>query len=247
MKSVGLGVMLLALASGEVFSAEWGEFSEGPDTRWLNDRDMVLLKDFQYVGPDSVVWLAPQGSVVNGASIPRFAWSIIGGPFEGRYRKASVIHDVACDEKSKSWRDTHRAFYNAMLAEGNDPIKSKIMYAAVYHFGPRWGVDRSYWFSSIPARRLDDRINQLQVDAGEGFEVALVNPGERVKVPRGFFWQGDIDQVQGAIVEVRQVQPDYSEVEFNRIKGEIESKELSIEEIEGMSVNDMRVGFEYGE
>jgi hypothetical protein len=29
-------------------------------------------------------------------------------------------------------------FYTGMLASGVEPMNAKIMYAAVYHFGPRW-------------------------------------------------------------------------------------------------------------
>lgn len=99
---------------------------------------MVLLQPFEFIDPKGNHWLAPKGSVVDGASIPQFAWSVIGGPFEGLYRSASVIHDVACDKKSKPWNLVHEVFYQAMIASGVNLTKAKIMYAAVYHFGPRW-------------------------------------------------------------------------------------------------------------
>lgn len=108
--------------------AEWG-----PD-----GRTMTLLAPFEYVDARNEHWVAPKGAVVDGASIPQFAWSIIGGPFEGRYRNASVIHDIACDEKKRPWNLVHETFYWAMLTSGVDATKAKIMYAAVYHFGPRW-------------------------------------------------------------------------------------------------------------
>jgi hypothetical protein len=74
------------------------------------------------------------------ASIPKWAWSFIGGPYEARYRDAAVIHDVACVEKKRSWKATHEMFYFAMLAAGGlyDTWQTKVMFAAVYHFGPRW-------------------------------------------------------------------------------------------------------------
>ena len=65
-------------------------------------------------------------------------WSIIGGPFEDKYREASVIHDHYCDEKTDTWQNVHLVFYNGMRAHGVDPLKAKLMYAAVYNFGPRW-------------------------------------------------------------------------------------------------------------
>lgn len=106
---------------------------------WEEDgRQMRLRENFYYIDPMGEVWEAPSGSIVDGASIPSFAWSIIGGPFEGKYRNASVIHDVACVTKERTWAATHLAFYNAMLASGVSRTKAKIMYAAVYHGGPRW-------------------------------------------------------------------------------------------------------------
>src|SRR5687768_7819159 len=65
---------------------------------------------FRSIDPKGQQWLAPSGSMVNGASIPQFAWSIIGGPFEGLYRDASVIHDVACEQKARAWEAVHESF-----------------------------------------------------------------------------------------------------------------------------------------
>jgi hypothetical protein len=115
------------------------KFSGTVKAEWLTDgRNMKLLEELTYVEPYCRAWVAPAGAVVDGASIPRFAWSVIGGPFEGRYRDASVIHDVACEEQSAPWEYVHLTFYYAMLARGVDTKTAKIMYAAVYHFGPRW-------------------------------------------------------------------------------------------------------------
>lgn len=111
--------------------------------RWHADgRTMSLVQDFAYEDPGAERWNAPAGSVVDGASIPRVMWTIIGGPFEGLYRDASVIHDVACVARSRSWREVHEAFYFAMRASGVGEVQAKVMYAAVYHFGPRWTSSR---------------------------------------------------------------------------------------------------------
>jgi hypothetical protein len=83
-------------------------------------------------------WTAPKGWVTDGASIPRAAWTVAGGPFEGKYRAASVIHDVGCDQRTETWQDVHEVFFLGMMASGVEPWRAKIMYAAVYHFGPRW-------------------------------------------------------------------------------------------------------------
>lgn len=117
----------------------WGHFEGNVDTTWLgNGRDMRLNADFHYIDPKGKLWIAPKGAIINGASIPRVFWSVMGGPFEGLYRNASVIHDVACDEERRPWRDVHRVFYDAMRCSGVSKPDADLMYFAVYHFGPRW-------------------------------------------------------------------------------------------------------------
>ncbi len=43
-------------------------------------------------------------------------------------------------KKSQPWKAVHRMFYNAMRCSGVNEIKAKIMYYAVYNFGPCWGL-----------------------------------------------------------------------------------------------------------
>jgi hypothetical protein len=133
-------VMLALLAAATTSKAEdFGRFVGDVVAKWDKDgRIMTLTEPFAYISPSGDRWDAPKGSKIDGASIPRMAWSLIGGPFEGKYRDASVIHDVACVMRNRPWRDTHLAFYTAMLASGVERSKAKIMYSAVYHFGPRW-------------------------------------------------------------------------------------------------------------
>ena len=132
--------LFLLLATPPPANAQYfGKFTGMANVEFLPDgRGMRLTKDFSYTDPAGGTWMAPAGSVVDGASIPKFAWSLIGGPFEGKYRDASVIHDIACIKKDRPWELVHLAFYNAMLASGVDRTSARIMYAAVYHFGPRW-------------------------------------------------------------------------------------------------------------
>jgi hypothetical protein len=99
---------------------------------------MRLLQEFAYLDPESHRWIAPANAIVDGASIPSPLWSIIGSPFTGKYRRASVVHDVACVQRSRPWRSVHRMFYDACRCGGVGEIRAKVMYAAVFHFGPRW-------------------------------------------------------------------------------------------------------------
>jgi hypothetical protein len=126
----------------EATDPAFGRFEGDVVTKWItDDLEMELVEPFVYVDADGRRWTAPRGSVINGASIPSMFWSVIGGPFEGRFRKASVLHDAACDKKNESWQDVHRMFYDACRCSRVGVGKAQTMYWAVYHFGPRWTED----------------------------------------------------------------------------------------------------------
>ena len=132
-----LAVTVLCGQSGR--AATYGEFIGDVISKWLDDgRLMELTEDFSYVDPGGRRWSAPKGSKVDGASIPRVLWTAIGGPFEGQYRKASVLHDVACALKKDPWEQVHRMFYDAMLCAGVGQTRALAMYGVVHKFGPRW-------------------------------------------------------------------------------------------------------------
>ena len=100
---------------------------------------MRLMEDFKYVDNEGVIWLAPKGSEIDGASIPPWLWESYGSPYCGRFRDASVIHDVYCVSKSRTANDTHRVFYEMMLTSGVEPQLALDMYWAVENYGPSWG------------------------------------------------------------------------------------------------------------
>jgi hypothetical protein len=140
---VAITAMLICLAP-QIHAANHGFYSGTVKTEWLPDgRTMRLLEDFSYTDPNGLVWTAREGVIVDGASIPRFFWAIVGPPLTGKYREASVIHDIACEEKTRTWEVVHLAFYYAMVASGVDTWEAKSMYAAVEKFGPRWDVGAS--------------------------------------------------------------------------------------------------------
>ena len=47
----------------------------------------VDIKQLKYI-------TVPYGFISDGASIPKFVWSIVGSPWTGRYVQAAVVHDV---------------------------------------------------------------------------------------------------------------------------------------------------------
>jgi len=143
----GIVIALLAMAAGlfeprhSSASNEWGNFPAKPKVELEDDgRDLRLLEDFAYIDPHGKVWSAPKNLVVDGASIPRVFWTITGGPLEGEYRNASIVHDAGCDRMTEPWEDVHTMFYEACRCGGVSENKAKVLYAAVYHFGPRWEI-----------------------------------------------------------------------------------------------------------
>lgn len=118
-----------------------GNFSGAVETAWSKDgRNMTVLKDLTFTDKSGKVWTAKKGDVVNGASIPRFAWHLVGSPFVGKYRRASVIHDVYCTTKSEPWQAVHKVFNEMMTVDGVPWLKRLVMFRAVWFFGPRWEI-----------------------------------------------------------------------------------------------------------
>ena len=131
--------------------ADHGSFSGNPKTEWLvdaagEDRNMKLLANFSFTDPDRRVWPAPKGSIVNGASIPRALWSTVGSPYTDDYRRASVVHDVACDTAGVSRKEADIMFFHGCRAGGCSPAQARILYAGV-----RIGACAS---ESLPERAL---------------------------------------------------------------------------------------------
>ena len=152
----------------------WGRFEGRVVARWESDgRSMTLVEPFAYVDPRRSRWSAPVGAVVNGASIPRVFWSLIGGPFSGEFRDASVVHDVACETRDRPWRAVHRMFYEACRCGGVGAAKAKTMYYAVFHYGPRWRLEERTTLVADGPRRETVAVDEPAPVATEA-EVARI-------------------------------------------------------------------------
>ncbi len=128
---------------------EFGFFDGQVAARWLTgegkpSREMELLERFAYTDPRGVSWVADAGRRVDGASIPQAFWSVIGSPFVGDYRRASVLHDVGCQDRLVAHRSVHQMFYEAMRCDGVGWTKAVVMFEAVRRFGPRWRLGRAF-------------------------------------------------------------------------------------------------------
>lgn len=93
--------------------------------------------DFEYhVGAEdsNEIIYVKAGTITDGASIPKFAWSIIGGPL-GRYAPAAVVHDECYRRKLYPRKRCDQIFLEAMKVLRIWIIKRLMMYRAVRLFG----------------------------------------------------------------------------------------------------------------
>lgn len=125
-------------------------FSGEPLTRWDGNRNMILEEDFYYTDSDGFTWHAPKGSCLNGATIPRAFWNIIGPPYAGKYRRASVVHDVGVGElcnpnvSIEQRKKADKMFYYACRHDGCSKH-----FASMLYIGVRFGT----WASTLSTKR----------------------------------------------------------------------------------------------
>ncbi len=98
----------------------------------------VESKKFAFVDKRGVRWEAHPGDLAGGAHIPWYVKPILGGSYQEPYLRAAVLHDIYCRSKVRSWQDTHNMFYWAMIVSGVNVVKARIMWSAVWVFGPKW-------------------------------------------------------------------------------------------------------------
>lgn len=141
----------------------------------------ILADDLYFIDPDKFVWKAGKTDVTDGASIPDLFKPIIGGAFEEDFLPAAVIHDhyTKRAHRVRTWRDTARVFYQAMLVKGVNVVKAKTMYFAVYTFGPHWGT----LAQGVPCGRNCIFSTPLRISAATGGNV--IATGSPVSVAEG--------------------------------------------------------------
>lgn len=127
----------------------FGWFYGLPAVEWIasgrSDLTVRLLRPFSFCRATKQECITvPKGFVFDGASIPRWLWSLVGSPQTGRYRDAAIIHDWLY-YRGRVWprdyrprKDADRVFYEAMRANGVGYERATLMYWAVRLFGPRF-------------------------------------------------------------------------------------------------------------
>jgi hypothetical protein len=148
--AITLEILGLSCATAGTFIGEVTLYPEGCD-KFLEEDSLkkCKLKDvltYESSNENQLVWQTQeystgvQSGTTNGASIPKWIRGIIGEAYDVTYLKAAIIHDHYCykENQIRTWRETHRMFYEALLDLGVSRKKAKAMYFAVYTFGPHW-------------------------------------------------------------------------------------------------------------
>lgn len=140
-------------------------FSGYPITLWEGTRNMTLEEDFYYIDGSGEKWLAKKGSCLNGATIPRFLWSAVGSPYIGKYRRASILHDVAVGElcnpdvSNSDRRKGDRMFYSACRHDGCSK-----RFAAILYIGVRFGSWTSKLSSIFKSSTTSDDVEEIRIN-----------------------------------------------------------------------------------
>lgn len=179
-----------------------------------------------YKDPNKIEWQADALDSTDGATIPTWAQPIIGKPFDKSYIKAAVIHDHYCVRQVRPWRQTHRAFYDALVELGVDSVKSKLMYYAVYLRGPKWVslmpgkacgtnsncINTFKTSKVIMQARPADYENKALLEDLMAVEKLLAEPGNDIsleflekraqsKIPNDFYYKhGDLVEINGGLL-----------------------------------------------
>lgn len=112
-------------------------------------------------------WVAPTGTLTDGASIPQIFVPIVGNPRSREFANAAAMHDAWCGIGNEdgpvyhkaTWQEVHRMFYDSLIVGGTDDIRAKVMFAAVWLGGPRWSP-----ISRAPDTRLERLPQDLRRD-----------------------------------------------------------------------------------
>jgi len=82
-----------------------------------------------------------KGRLVDGASVPRLAWSFC--PPDGRHRRSAFVHDLDYCLKLRPKKEADLAFRANLIADGVPMWRVRIMYQAVHRFGnPKKSIAR---------------------------------------------------------------------------------------------------------
>jgi hypothetical protein len=182
-----VATLILVLSSSAGIAQERNTFIGDlvlKDVDTANGINFELMQPFGYIDSNGLLWEAQKGLVTDCASIPPDLWGVVGAPCTGLYRRASIIHDFYCEFRYRTWESVHDVFYDAMIASGVPHLRAKVMYYAVWRFGPRWDnevrlvCDQRHWCMPMVRMRtkvpvIDDVLAERYRDDIRKFEARV--------------------------------------------------------------------------
>jgi len=115
-------------------------------------RKKVILFDFAFANATGAIWPAFRGDVIDGATIPKWAWSIFGSPYCGKYRRAAALHDTAYMYQLRGRKLADEMLSEAACEDGCKNSTCWILERAVRNFG------QTYWDDMDQGDRKTDWI-----------------------------------------------------------------------------------------
>ena len=102
----------------------------------------------------------------------------MGGPFEGKYRNASVLHDVSYEQHNRPWDGMRPHVLQRHALQRRGAVEAGTMYYSLYKFGHHWK------FELKKRRRSSRRSPRWRVTK----EFPRVHSGERCEVNDARDW-----------------------------------------------------------
>ena len=122
-------------------------------------KDWRVLEDLTYYdGETGFAITTRTGAGTDGASIPRFFWRMMGGPFSGKYVAAALIHDQLYRAQGLgilTRKQSDQIFRRAMLSCDVPEWKAALMYRAV-RMGGEW--------PTLPIYELEIQYDYLRIE-----------------------------------------------------------------------------------
>lgn len=142
--------------------------------------EFILVADFNYIDASGFVWRIPSGTVVAGAALPKSVWSVIGGPWSGKYRKASILLEYLAETRITTSERTYELYLEAMLNSGVEKNTALFLYYAARTGGPVWREDAVNMTVEVD-NISEQRIAEMKSEVSRGITVSEINMSTKTR------------------------------------------------------------------
>lgn len=135
-------LIVFAVFSGLALAADKGRFHGKVILEWVDDSPFIatmrLVEEFSFQQANGKSWVVPAQTNLDGRFAPPLFTRLMGHPFEGGFRKTSIVYDYVVKDMTQPWPEAQRMFYEASVVEGVLPIEAKVIYMLMNAGGVRW-------------------------------------------------------------------------------------------------------------